>query len=106
MISEDRLQKSLTYLAETDRSAAAAKAEMLGYEHQEKTVLGVEFLSATGTVAEREAKARTSAAYLEWRDKYEKAVLEYETLRTKRNTETLMVEVWRTLQANQRKGNI
>lgn len=106
MISEIRLDKSLSYLATTDEKAATAKAYMIGLEHQEKTILGVQFLSETGTVAEREAKARASEAYKEWREKYEKAVLDYETVRTKRNTETLMVEVWRTLQANQRKGNI
>lgn len=106
MISESRLQKALTYLAETDEGAASAKASMIGIEHQEKTVLGVRFLDEVGTVAEREAKARTSPEYQEWQESYKSAVYDYEILRNKRVTETLVIEVWRTIQANQRKGNI
>lgn len=106
MIAEDRLQKSLKYLAETDESAAKAKAYMLGLEKQEKSILGIEYLKTTGTVGERDAEARNSTAYTKWREDYENAVADFELLRNKRATEALIVEVWRSENANRRRGNI
>jgi len=106
MISEDRLQKALTFLAQTDEDAAKAKALMIGLEKQEKSILAAAFMDAEGTVAERDARSRLDPLYKEWRDKYEEAVTVYEHTRNKRITEALMVEVFRTMSANQRRGNV
>jgi len=108
IISEDRLQKALTYLAETDESHATFKAHMKGLEKQEKTVKGQAYLDTAGkgTVAEREAIAYTSKEYKEWTGKYEDAVIEYEILNNKRLREQLVIEVWRSLNSSRNKGNI
>lgn len=107
-ISEDRLQRSLTYLAESDEEFAKAKGFMEGMSKQEKTVLGMVFLEKTGTNQEREYQARTSNEYEEWRVKYQGAVCDYELYRNKRITETLIVDVWRSLNSNRRQagGNL
>ncbi len=107
-ISSDRLQKALTYLAETDQPFANARGFMEGMSKQEKTVLGMIFLEKTGNNQEREYQARTSNEYEEWRTKYQNAVCDYELYRNKRITETLVVEVWRSLGANRRQagGNL
>ena len=104
IVSEERLTKALKYLAETDEPAARAKAYMIGIENQEKTILAVGFLAATGTVAERESNARTSAEFLQWQKTHEQAVYDFEIMRNKRNTETMIVEVWRSLNSNRRAG--
>jgi len=57
MISEDRLQKALTYLAETDQPSAEARARVKALEQRRKTVKGLVFLGSSGTMAEKEAKA-------------------------------------------------
>lgn len=108
MISQDRLQKSLTYLAETDESHATAKALMKGLEKQEKTIKGQAFLATAGqgTIAEREAKAYTSQEYIKWRQSYEDAVCDFEILNNKRSREILVIEVWRSLNASRRQGNV
>jgi len=108
MISQDRLQKALTYLAESDEPFAKARGFMEGMSKQEKTVLGMEFLEKTGNNAEREYQARTSNKYEEWRTKYQGAVCDYELYRNKRITEALVVEVWRSLNSNRRQagGNL
>ncbi len=107
MISKDRLQQALTYLAETDEDAARAKTLVKGLEKSEKPTLAAQFLKVEGgSIAERDAIARTSTAYTNWRASYKAAVLDYERLETKRNTEILMVDVWRSLNANRRQGNI
>ena len=106
MISADRLQKALEYLATTDESAAKAKAYLMGLEETTKTIKATEFLRATGTNGERDARAYASASYQEHIDKIEEATYSYEILRNKRLTEALIIEVWRSLNANRRNGNI
>ncbi len=102
MISEDRLQKALTYLAETDEPCAKAKGLCEGLKAQEKSILALGLLNASGTIAEREAHARVSPEFKKWRDTYEDAVATYETFRNKRNTESQIIEVWRSLESTKR----
>jgi hypothetical protein len=106
VISADRLQKSLTYLAETDEPCAKAKSLMIGLERQEKTILAMQYLGFTGTVEERKAKAQATPQYQNWRETYEQAVFDYELMKNKRSTEEMVIECWRSLNANQRRGNI
>ena len=54
MISEDRLEKAMIYLAHTDEEAAKAKALCKKLEKMERIIRGEAFLRAAGTVAERE----------------------------------------------------
>lgn len=106
MISEERLSKALTYLAETDEKCAKAKAYYMGLDEQTKTIKAGEFLKHDGTVAEREATAYASSAYREHLEKVQNANADYETMRNKRLTEELIVEVWRSLNSQRRKGNL
>lgn len=108
MITEDRLQKALHYLAETDEPHAQAKALMKGLEKQEKTVKARAFIEAKGQggVAEREAIAVTSKEYTDWNGRYEDSIMDYEVLNNKRLREQLVIEVWRSLNSSRNKGNI
>lgn len=105
-ISGDRLQKSLTYLSETDEPAAKARALVKALEQRRKTVKAFAFLAAGGAMAEKEAKAYASPEYEEVTEAIENAVADSELYFNKRSTESLIVEVWRTTQANRRSGNI
>ncbi len=108
LITEDRLQKSLTYIAETDEQHATAKALMKGLEKQEKTVKAKLFIEANGKggVAEREAIVYASPEYKEWIGKYEDSIVDYEILNNKRLREILIIDVWRSLNSSRNKGNI
>ncbi len=107
MITIERLEKSLTYLSDTDEDAARAKAYMFGVEDQKHTVLGIRFLESDHkTVEKKKAEAYTSLDYERWREKRIAATVDYEILRNKRTTETLIIEVWRSLNAARTKGVI
>jgi len=105
-ISDDRLQKALTYLATTDEEAAQAKAYMAGLEDQKKTVFSVELLKASGSVEVKKAESHSSPAYIQHAKLIQQSIYDYEVLRNKRLTEALIVEVWRSCNANRRNGNI
>lgn len=109
MIDKERRDKALQYLIDTDEPAAKARAYMLGIEKQEKSVIGMEILEQKGkdgTVGEKEAKARTSSAYIAWREDYKNAVADFEIYRNRRHTADLVIECWRSENANRRQGNI
>lgn len=106
IVSDERVQKALSYLALTDEKCAKAKSLMLGLEHQLKTVKSVVYMQSEGTVAERDATAYSSQEYREHVQKLEDATYDYELMRNKRLTEELIVECWRSVNANRRRGNM
>tara|TARA_R100001132_G_C3215577_1_gene56525 strand:+ start:10 stop:324 length:315 start_codon:yes stop_codon:yes gene_type:complete len=103
MISEERLEKAMIYLAHTDEDAAKAKALCKKLEKMERIIRGEAFLRASGTVAEREAKAVTSEQYKEHVSYAENCWVDAELLDNKRHTEEVIVDVWRTMSANLRR---
>lgn len=105
-LDEDRVEKALKYLAETDSKHAIAKAEMDSAEEYLKSVKGLCFLQASGTVAEREARAVSDPDYTTAISTWTDLVKKFKTLDNKRQTEIRMIEVWQTLSANRRKGNV
>jgi len=105
-VSEERVSQALKYLVETDESCAMAKALMKGLDSQIKTIEAIEFMKNTGALGQREKMARASQAYRDHLAKLQDAVFDYETLNNKRNTEGMVIKVFRSLNANRRKGNI
>lgn len=107
MISEDRLQKALTFLAETDEKVAVLKADVERMKYKRDTVLAIkEAYSQAKTQAERQRDARMSTEYCEWVGENQATVQAYETLKNKRATEALIVEVWRSLNSARKAGII
>lgn len=106
MITDSQMDKAINYLAETDDAAAQAKARLSILEKQEKTVLGVSFLTSNGNNQEREYQARTSDEYIKWQQEHGDAVLEHETYRNKRIRAEAVIEVWRSINSNRRAGMI
>ena len=104
LVSEDRMEKALTYLAETDEPAALARAKAERLKVYGKTAKAYGFLDATGTVAEREAISVTTKPYLKWLEDLEAAIMDSEQYSNKRSTEAGIREVWRSLNANRRQG--
>lgn len=107
MIGENRLQQALTYLAETDEESAELKGDVARKEYLlERAEARSYLLAKGGTVKEREADAECSQLVLEAQDAHVGAIVKHEAIRAKRATEALIIEVWRSLQANRRAGNV
>jgi hypothetical protein len=100
------VEKALDYLKDTDEAHAKAKALVKALEHGFKTIKAEEYLNATGTNGEREQRAYASTAYKELTNRYAQAVIDFELMENKRERAALTIDVWRSLNANQRKGNI
>lgn len=94
----------MRYLAETDEAAAAAKADMERAEYRMKTTKSQVFLHEEGTVAERQAKADAHGTVSAAATAYFEAIRAYTLLANKRETERIVMDTWRTVQANRRHG--
>ena len=106
LINETRLQKALTYLAETDEPAAELRANVERHEFNAKAVRDAVFLHSTGTVAERTALAGTHDNYIQAMNAYFEALRLSDAMRNKRSTETIVIDTWRSLNSGRNKGNI
>ena len=106
LITEVRLQKALTYLAETDEPAAAMRADVERAEFKAKAVKDAMFLHAEGTVADRSAKAGASAEYAQAMESYFQTLKDSDAMRNKRATESIVIDAWRSLNSGRNKGNI
>jgi hypothetical protein len=104
MISDDRAQKALVYLAESDLSCANAKADMERAEFKVKTLKQTVFLHSEGTVAERTALSDTHESVAGAHSEYCDSIAVYQGLHNKRCTEGIVMDTWRTIQANRRRG--
>lgn len=106
IVTDPQVSEALTYLSETDESCAKAKAYYMGLDERSKTIKAVEYLRTVGTVGQREAEAYSSVAYEQHLTELQDANADYETMRNKRLTAELRIEVWRSENANRRKGNL
>ena len=106
MINEARLEKALSYLAQTDEPCAELKADVDRSEYKAKSLKAACFLHLEGGVAEREAKALQEQAVMDAYMLHFRAIRDYQAMANKRALEVLVVDVYRTISANQRRGNI
>ena len=106
MIDESRLHKALTYLATTDEPCATLKTDMERAEFKAKATKDAMFKRLDGSVADRTAEAGASPEYGAAMEAYFSRLAEYEAMRNKRGTEAIVVEVWRSLNAARRHGNV
>jgi 23S rRNA U2552 (ribose-2'-O)-methylase RlmE/FtsJ len=107
MITETRLEKALRFLAETDSEYAALKSDMLRSEYLAKTAEALAFkhLKAEGGgVEECKQSARLSEAVQAAWEKHFSAVQAFEEIRARRERETIVIDVWRSLESSRRAG--
>ncbi len=98
--------RALEYLKSTDEEAARAKANLELMQDQKKTVEALQFVDAEGGTGERGKIALASEEYQAHLDKINDAVFTFELIRNRRKAAELQIEMWRSINSNQRKGNI
>lgn len=105
MIDDDRAQQAFDYLVDTTDKIGNAKGKLERTEILRKRIRKKWFLGSKGSsVAEREAMAEDVSEVHTADDDYIKALTEFESLRARRDIETIALEVWRTECANRRRA--
>ena len=107
-ITQEKMERALGYLAETDRPFGELRARIDGLDYQIKVAEAQAYLDnvGQGTQEHIKALARTSDSYKNLVKEYVDTKLEYEVIAARRKTAELIIETWRSINANQRRGNI
>ena len=106
MIDEASLDKALGFLAATDERSAKLKSLVAETEYLAKLSEQKFFLTAEGSVDQRKATAKMNQECQDAWGKHFKAIVDYERVRAKRERAVLTVDLYRTMSANRRVGNI
>ena len=106
MITDERLQKALTFLADTDEKAAELKVEVERAAYLLKAMKSAIIIREDGAMELRKAVAEKDALTANKTGAWLETLRMYEALTNKRKTEVLIVDVWRSLNANRRVGNL
>ena len=104
MVSEERAEKALRFLVDTDESAANLRGEMERAEFSFKRTREAVFSLSEGTVAERQAASVQHPKTIEAHDRYVETIRLWAHFQNKRETERIVLDTWRTIQANRRQG--
>jgi hypothetical protein len=105
VIDEKRLEKALTYLATTDEPCAALRADMERSEFRAKAIRAAVVKLAEGSsAAAREAVADASQEVADAWEAHFRAMHAYHAMANKRSTEAIVVDTWRSMNANRRQG--
>lgn len=102
IVSDKAVEEALNDLALLDDKEARLKAARDYGETKAKEIYSRAFLTAEGTVAEREAVARTDAEYCAHIENLRNVIEQHQGVKNKRDTLTMVKEVWQTEQANLR----
>jgi len=106
MIDYNAAENALRFLGRTDEEAARARAHYMALEDLKKTMLAAQYEKQEGSAADKNQAALNSIEYSQHLEKINNAFVEWEILRNKRKSAELQIEMWRSVNSNQRKGNI
>ena len=102
IITEQRLEAALHYLAESDDAYAQEKAEVERADIARRRARARVFLLASGPVEERKATAETSPDVEQADERYCASVKAFETLKARRERADIVVRVWQSLESTRR----
>lgn len=106
MVTDEQIQKAIDYLQKTDKPHAMARAEYNSLSELRKTVLAYSFNEEEGGVTERNQAALMSPQYIEHIKKIEDAEITFHTMHNRRQHAYALIDLYRTICANTRKGNL
>jgi hypothetical protein len=107
MIDYDAAEKALEFLKSTDQEAGRRKAYANALDDMKKTVLAMTYNELKeGSAADRLKKSEGHPDYQSHLEKLRQANEDYHVMNNQRITAATQIEMWRSVNSNQRKGNI
>ena len=108
MISQDKMEQALDFLARTDTEYAHARGDLADLKRKKEVVFAMAFagMSPQGSVAAREYEATRSAAYRQHLDKITHVEKRCYALQNERESAVWTIEVWRSETSARGKGVI
>jgi hypothetical protein len=98
------MEAALEFLADTDEAFAETKTNLLRAEILVKRVRARVFVETEGGVEVRKAKAEGHADVVAADESLCTSTLDFEKLKAQRSRAEIVIEVWRSVNASQRKA--
>lgn len=106
VITDARLEAALRFIAESDLQIGHWRAEVLRSEFLVKSATAIAFKHMEGSIEERKQSAILTPEVKDANERHFKAVLEYEKLKAQRERQYIVIELYRTMSANMRRGQV
>lgn len=107
VVDDARLDAAMCYLAETDLEFAHSRGMMLRTEYLAEVAESIVYKSIQeGSVEDKKRAAKVAPETQKAMEEYFGCVVQFETLKARRAREVLVVELWRSTNANRRVGNV
>lgn len=100
IVSEKNVSDALTYLSDDPHPLALARKYVTDAENKSKRCYAAAFISAEGSVEARKAAAETDEHYATAKREEAEAVLDIERHKARIRAAEMLIEVWRTENAN------
>jgi len=104
VITDDRRDQAMRYMAETDSEMAEAEGDTMRREFTLDLIKDRCFLAADGSVAERNAKAGIAPEVGRAHEEWVQALVAFKRIKAKRESERIVWETWRSENSNRRQG--
>lgn len=105
-VNQELVERVIHHQADTDATVADLEYAYRQSEAKAEEILATMFLHSEGTVAERQAIAKASREYQTAKAEELAAFRDWRKLRNKRETGNNIIEVWRSIEASRRAGNV
>ena len=102
IVDEEKVCVALAYLNDDPHPVALAKKETVDAENKCKELFARAFLASNGGAENRKAVAAVDAAYVSARVEESQAILNLERARARVKAAEMLIEVWRSENANVR----
>jgi len=106
MIKEEEMERALRWMATTDTELADWRVAVLRTEYLAAVAESLSYKLMEGTVEDRKRACKAAPEVQTAMENHFATVRGYEKLRAQRKSAELLIETWRSVNANQRKGNI
>lgn len=106
VVPDARVDKAMAFLAQTDLEVAEWKGMVLRTEFMAKAAEALVYKALEGSVEDRKQGTRLDENVKKAWEEHFKAVVQHETLKARREREILVIELWRSVNANRRAANI
>jgi hypothetical protein len=102
IVSEKNVSDALAYLAQDPHPIALARKDVTDAENASKETFAQAFLSAGGSVAAKESAATIDPCVIAAKDEEAEAILQLERHKARVKAAEMLIEVWRSENANVR----
>jgi hypothetical protein len=102
IVSDKNVTDALAYLADDPHPLALARKDLTDCENQSKQIYAEAFLKTEGTEKERECATEINPAYKAAKKVEGMAILELERHKSRSRAAEMLIEMWRSEQANVR----